>query len=75
MTARAFLLAALVLTVAAAAGSCGAARHFHGRQVGRVGCDVRREFRRRGSLIRAWGCWRVAGGILTHDLACVRCSV
>jgi hypothetical protein len=51
-----------------------AIRHFHGQTVDRVGCYVQREFRYRGRLITVWGCWRVAGGILTHDLACVPSS-
>jgi hypothetical protein len=48
--------------------------HFRGQTVDRVGCYVQREFRHGGATIRVWGCWRVADGILTHDLACVPAS-
>jgi hypothetical protein len=51
-----------------------ATRHFHGQPVDRVGCYVQREFSHDGALVKVWGCWRVAGGILTHDLACVPAS-
>jgi hypothetical protein len=48
-----------------------AIRHFDGMTVDRVGCYVHRELRHARTIVRAWGCWRVADGILTHDLACV----
>jgi hypothetical protein len=48
-----------------------AIRHFRGQTVDRVGCYVQREFRAGAATIKVWGCWRVADGILTHDLACV----
>jgi hypothetical protein len=51
-----------------------AIRHFHGQEVDRVGCYVQREFRHHRRLIKVWGCWRVADGILTHDLACIPAS-
>jgi hypothetical protein len=51
-----------------------AIRHFRGQTVDRVGCYVQREFRRHTTHVKVWGCWRVAGGILTHDLACVPAS-
>lgn len=51
-----------------------AIRHFHGQTVDRVGCYVQREFRNHGRLIRVWGCWRVADGHLTQDLACIPAS-
>jgi hypothetical protein len=51
-----------------------AIHHFHGQEVDRVGCYVQREFRHDRRLIKVWGCWRVADGILTHDLACVPAS-
>jgi hypothetical protein len=47
---------------------------FHGQEVDRVGCYVRGELRYRGRAITLWGWWRVAGGILTHDLVCVAAS-
>ena len=51
-----------------------AIRHFHGQTVDRVGCYVQREFRHNSTHVKVWGCWRVAGGVLTHDLACVPAS-
>lgn len=51
-----------------------AIHHFHGQTVDRVGCYVQRQFRHNGTQVKVWGCWRVAGGVLTHDLACVPAS-
>lgn len=51
-----------------------AIRHFHGKPVDRVGCYLQRRFRYHGRFIHVWGCWRVADGVLTHDLACVAAS-
>jgi hypothetical protein len=51
-----------------------AIRHFRGQTVDRVGCYVEREFVHHAAHIKVWGCWRVVGGILTHDLACVPAS-
>jgi hypothetical protein len=48
-----------------------AIRHFSGMTVDRVGCYVHRQFHHAHRIVRVWGCWRVADGILTHDLACV----
>jgi hypothetical protein len=51
-----------------------AIRHFQGMTVDRVGCYIERRLRYEHIRIRVWSCWRVADGVLTHDVACIAAS-